>query len=56
MLFQLLSSLVQIDSQNFAIRGITKEGGAHQPNECVECDKLVEYTKTIAAYILKVLQ
>ncbi|MBO5892272.1 MAG: M20 family metallopeptidase [Oscillospiraceae bacterium] len=38
------------------IRDFTKEGGAHQPNECVECDKLVEYTKTIAAYILKVLQ
>ena len=30
-------------------------GGAHQPNEYIECDKLVEYTKTIGAYILKVL-
>jgi len=30
-------------------------GGAHQPDECIECDKLVSYTKTIAAYILKVL-
>jgi len=39
-----------------AVRGFTKEGGAHQPNEFVECDKLVEYTKTIGAYILKVLQ
>ena len=30
-------------------------GGAHQPNEFIECDKLVDYTKTIAAFILKVL-
>ena len=30
-------------------------GGAHQPNEFIECDKLVEFTKTIGAYILKVL-
>lgn len=31
------------------------EGGAHQVNEYMECDKLVEYAKTIAAYILKLL-
>ena len=30
-------------------------GGAHQPNEFIECDKLVEYTKNIGAYIVKVL-
>lgn len=36
-------------------RDFSKKGGAHQPNEFIECDKLVEYTKTIAAYILKVL-
>lgn len=36
-------------------RGFTKEGGSHQPNEFIECDRLVEFTKTIAAYILKVL-
>ena len=36
-------------------RDFSKEGGAHQPNEYIECDKLVEYAKTIAAYILKVL-
>ncbi len=36
-------------------RPFTKKGGAHQPNEFIECDKLVEFTKTIAAYILKVL-
>ena len=36
-------------------RDFSKKGGAHQPNEYIECDKLVEYTKTIAAYILKVL-
>ena len=36
-------------------RDFSKPGGAHQPNEYVECDKLLEYTKIIAAYILKVL-
>lgn len=30
-------------------------GGAHQPNEFIECDKFVDYTKTIGAYILKIL-
>ena len=38
------------------IRSFEKEGGAHQPNEFVECDKLVEFTKVMAAYVLKVLQ
>lgn len=36
-------------------RDFSEVGGAHQPNEYIECDTLVEYTKTIAAYILKVL-
>ncbi|MBR2037483.1 MAG: M20 family metallopeptidase [Lachnospiraceae bacterium] len=36
-------------------RDFSKQGGAHQPNEYIECDKLVEYTKIIAAYILKIL-
>lgn len=36
-------------------RGFEKEGGAHQPNEFIECDKVVEFTKSIATYILKVL-
>lgn len=36
-------------------RDFSKLGGAHQPNEYIECDKLVEYTKIIAAYILKIL-
>lgn len=36
-------------------RDFSKPGGAHQPDEYIECDKLVEYTKTIAAYILKIL-
>lgn len=36
-------------------RDFSMAGGAHQPNEYIECDTLVEYTKTIAAYILKVL-
>ena len=37
-------------------RDFSLEGGAHQPNEFIECDKLLEYTKTIATYILKVLE
>lgn len=36
-------------------RDFSKVGGAHQPNEYIECDALVEYAKTIAAYVLKVL-
>ena len=36
-------------------RNFFDEGGAHQPNEFIECDALVEYAKTIGAYILKVL-
>ena len=36
-------------------RDFSKDGGAHQPNEFIECDKFVEYTKTIGAYVLKVL-
>ena len=45
-------------SQAFAFgagRDFSKPGGAHQPNEYIECDKLVEYAKIIATYILKVL-
>lgn len=37
------------------IRSFEEEGGAHQPNEYMPCDKLVEFTKIVAAYILKVL-
>ena len=33
----------------------SKPGGAHQPNEYIECDRLVEYAKIIAAYVLKIL-
>lgn len=36
-------------------RDFSEAGGAHQPNEYIECDKFLEYTKTIASYILKVL-
>ena len=36
-------------------RDFSVQGGAHQPDEYIECDKLVEYTKVIGAYILKVL-
>ena len=38
------------------IRSFEREGGAHQPNEYVECEKLLAFAKTMAAYILKVLQ
>ena len=31
------------------------EGGAHQPNEFIECDKLVAFAKTIAAYLLRTM-
>ena len=36
-------------------RDFSQTGGAHQANEFIECDSLVEYTKTIAAYIVKML-
>ena len=36
-------------------RDFSKAGGAHQPNEYIECDKLIAYAKTIATYVLKVL-
>ncbi len=36
-------------------RDFSLRGGAHQPNEYIECDKMVEFAKIIAAYILKVL-
>ncbi|MBQ2756356.1 MAG: M20 family metallopeptidase [Oscillospiraceae bacterium] len=37
-------------------RDFSEEGGPHQPNEYIECDKFVEFTKVIATYILKVLE
>ncbi len=36
-------------------RMFSEKGGAHQPNEFIECDKLLELTKMVAAYLLKVL-
>ena len=36
-------------------RDFSLPGGAHQPNEYIECDRFVEFVKTIAAYVLKVL-
>ena len=38
------------------IRSFEEAGGAHQPNEYIECDKIVEFAKIMAAYMLKVLQ
>ena len=36
-------------------RGFAEIGGAHQPNEFIECDRLLYFAKTIGAYVLKVL-
>ena len=36
-------------------RDFSLPGGAHQPNEYIECDRFVEFVKTIAAYVVKVL-
>ena len=36
-------------------KAFQQEGGAHQANEYMECDRLVEYAKTIAAFIIKLL-
>lgn len=36
-------------------RDFSLPGGSHQPNEFIECEKLVEYTKTIAAYIINTM-
>ncbi len=33
----------------------TEEGGAHQPDEFIECDTFLEFTKTVAVYILNML-
>lgn len=37
-------------------REFSKPGGSHQPNEYMECNKLIEYAKTIAVFIFKVLK
>ena len=36
-------------------RGFQVYGGAHQPDEHIECDRLVEYAKIMLAYILRVM-
>lgn len=44
------------DAYGFGIgRDFNAYGGAHQPDEFIECDKLVEYAKIIGTYILKTL-
>ena len=35
-------------------RDFDAEGGAHQPNEFIECDALLEFTKILAAYLCDV--
>lgn len=37
-------------------RDFDSYGGAHQPDELMECDRLVEYAKIIAAYVLRVMK
>ena len=36
-------------------RDFSLPGGAHQPDEFIECEKLLEYTKVMGGYILKIL-
>lgn len=36
-------------------RDFSLPGGAHQANEFIECDKLIEFTKTIAVCIIKTM-
>jgi len=36
-------------------RDFSLPGGAHQPNEFIECDALVKFAKAVAAYVLKTL-
>ncbi len=36
-------------------RGFSVDGGAHQPNEYIECDRLVEYAGIIGTYVLDFL-
>lgn len=54
-----LSVIIKYGSPNafgFGIgRDFSEYGGAHQADEFVECDKLLEYAKIIALYVLKSL-
>ncbi len=46
------------NSSAFAIgagRDFSEVGGAHQPNEFIECDKLINFAKTIANFVVKKL-
>ena len=36
-------------------RDFSLPGGAHNPNEFIECDALVRFAKVIAAYVVKTL-
>lgn len=54
-----LSVILKYGSEHaFALgagRDFSLPGGAHQPDEFIECRRLVEYAKVLAAYILKTL-
>lgn len=36
-------------------RDFTEIGGAHQPNEYIGCDEFLKFTKTVAAFVMKIL-
>ena len=56
MLLSVISKYGSSEAYGFGMgRDFSMPGGAHQPNEFIECDKLVDFTKTIAAYIIKTL-
>ncbi len=38
------------------VRSFDKYGGAHQADEFLECEEFLEYTKIIAAYVLRCMQ
>lgn len=54
-----LSVILKYGSQESFSFGIARPfheyGGAHQPDEFIECDKLLEFTKIMGAYILNIL-
>ena len=54
-----LSVILKYGAKNAFGFGIGRDfnayGGAHQPDEYIECEKLVEYAKIIATYVVKYL-
>lgn len=54
-----LSVISKYGSQNAIAFGAGRDfslpGGAHQPNEFIECESLLKYAKVIASYLIKAL-